>query len=59
MSKNYEAAVETARDETKRFNKAQTAYRAQLIGDVEFLAARKRHELAQAAFDIAFNKEAS
>lgn len=53
----YLAALEVARLASQAYVKAQLAYRARKIGDVEFLAARKAHDVARDAFDAAFDKE--
>lgn len=49
----YDAAKAEFGKVSKEFAKAQKAYRTRTIGDSEFLAARKRFDDAQAAFDAA------
>ena len=57
VTKEYVHALETANKASRKFRKAQMAYRARTIGDTEFLAAQALHNAAQKAFDVAFAKE--
>lgn len=57
MSKEYEAALESAREASQRFARVQQDYRARRIGDEEYLAARADWDHSQVAFDAAFAKE--
>lgn len=56
-SPEYLAALETAREASRVFAKAQADYRARRIGDREFLAARAVYDESDRAFDAAFAAE--
>ena len=49
----YDAALNVWRDASKKFGIAQASYRARVIGDSEFIAARKVLDAASYAFDSA------
>lgn len=53
----YLAAYRASGDASRAFALAQAAYRSRRIGDAEYLAARKVHAEAQAAFDVAYLAE--
>lgn len=53
----YEKALEESRQASRDFAEVQRAYRAQEIGDEEFLAGRKVYDAAMAKFDEAFTNE--
>ena len=57
MSPEYRAAIESARAASIKFSAAQHAYRARLIGDTEFLAARAEWLESDKAFDAAYAAE--
>lgn len=54
---NYATALEKSRAASRVFAQAQADYRAQRIGDAEFLAARAVHNEASRKFDVAFTRE--
>ena len=54
----YEAACATHSAAYHAFQVVTDAYRAQTIGDAEYLAARAVYAAATAAFDVAFAAEA-
>jgi hypothetical protein len=49
----YDAALEVFRAASRAWNEAKTTYHARLIGDAEFLIARKAFDAAQDACDAA------
>lgn len=51
---DYESALEVIRDATRVYQERALAYRAGVISDDEYLAARAEMELAEAVFDVAF-----
>jgi GNAT superfamily N-acetyltransferase/cation transport regulator ChaC len=53
----YEKALEESRQASNDFAEVQRAYRAQEIGDEEFLAGRKVYDAAMAKFDEAYDNE--
>ena len=53
----YLAAYDANAIATAAFTKAQNDYRAQRIGDAEYLAARAIYKQAEAAFNVAFAAE--
>lgn len=53
----YEKALEESRQASRDFAEVQRAYRAQEIGDEEFLAGREIYDAAMAKFDEAFTNE--
>ena len=57
LSQEYQVALTESRDAAKEFAKAQQAYRAQTIGDTEFLAARKAFDVVMNKYDEAYTKE--
>jgi hypothetical protein len=57
LSQEYQVALTESRDAAKEFAKAQQAYRAQTIGDTEFLAARKAFDVVMNKYDQAYEKE--
>lgn len=57
LSPAYEAALVASNTATTIWMRAQAAYRSMKIGDAEFLAAKAAHDVAQAAFDVAFAAE--
>ena len=59
MTKAYEDALNTANAASAVYALAAADYRNMKIGDAEYLAARKVHENAKMAFDIAFEIEAN
>ena len=59
MSPEYRKALETAREASIKFSAAQHAYRARLINDAEFLAARAEYVESDKAFDAAYAAEES
>jgi len=56
-SKEYQKALDESNVAIKEFEKIQKAYRAQEIGDDEFLAGRKVYDAAMKKFDLAFQQE--
>jgi len=56
-SEDYQKAVDESNKAIKAFNKIQEAYRAQEIGDDEFLAGRKVYDAAMKKFDTAYAAE--
>lgn len=54
MTKEYAAAIEAHSAACVPFYAAQKAYRLRQIGDAEFLAARAAFNVAQSAFDVAY-----
>lgn len=56
---SYEAASQAHRVASQAFTLIQNAYRAQEIGDDEYLAGRAAFDLATAAYDAAFEIEAN
>lgn len=54
----YELACKQSTDAIREFDTVKMAYRAQTIGDAEFIAGRKKYDAAMALFDTAFAKEA-
>ncbi len=59
LSPEYLAALDASREASRAFANVTADYRARRIGDAEFLAARKVHADACAAFDRAFDAEVS
>jgi len=59
MSPEYKAAYEAHNVASQAYTKVAEAYRAQEIGDAEFLAARKVYDEATAIYDAAYAKEAA
>jgi len=57
MSKQYEAALEASRAAYTKFDAVRRNYRAQKIGDAEFLAAKREYDAAFADFDAAYAAE--
>lgn len=57
MSKEYAAAIEKARQASREFGKAQTAYRLRQMSDAEFLAARALWNASDVEFCAAFLAE--
>lgn len=57
LSPEYRAALATHDAALQVYQEAVTAYRSRVIGDAEFLAARKVKLAADAAFDAAFDEE--
>ena len=57
LSLEYKDALKESREATADFKEVQQAYRANKIGDKEFLAGKKNYEVAMAKFDEAFEKE--
>lgn len=57
-SKQYEDALKAVNAAYAVYDKVRQAYRAQTIGDAEFLEAQKVYRAAEAAFDAAFALEA-
>jgi hypothetical protein len=55
----YDIAYAAHSEASTVFMAAQKAYRARLIGDVEFLQAREVLKAADAAFDAAYAAEAA
>ena len=53
----YEKALEESRQASRDFAEVQRAYRAQEIGDEEFLAGREIYDAAMAKFDEAYTNE--
>lgn len=58
-SPEYQAALEKHNAEVAKFRQAQADYRAQKIGDAEFIAARREFEAATKEYDAAFAAEQS
>ena len=56
-SEDYQKAMDESNKAIKAFNKIQEAYRAQKIGDDEFLAGRKVYDAAIKKFDEAYAEE--
>jgi len=56
-SEDYQKAMDESNKAIKAFNKIQEAYRAQEIGDDEFLAGRKVYDAAMKKFDEAYAAE--
>ena len=57
MSPEYARALRAAREASIKYSAAQHAYRARLIDDAAFLAARAEYTASDAAFDAAYNAE--
>ena len=58
-SREYELALEKARQASRAFAVAQKAYRTRQIGDAEFLAAKKIYDASGVEFDAAYAKESN
>jgi len=56
-SAEYAEALELSRNASNTYRAAAEAYRANEIGDAEYLEARAVFEKANAAFDLAFDAE--
>lgn len=56
-SAEYTAAYDKSALAIKAFNEITKAYRARLIGDNEFINARKIYDAAMAEYDLAYAKE--
>lgn len=56
-SPEYAQALEVSREATKKFGIATQAYRNRIIGDSEYLEARRIYDQAQIAFDKAYDIE--
>jgi hypothetical protein len=56
-TKAYEASYETCTAALRVYNEQVRKYRAGLISDAEYLAARKARDEAMAAYDAAFAAE--
>ena len=56
-SAEYLKALDASRIASKKFSVVTAAYRARKIGDAEYLAARREHDAAMEAFDLAYAKE--
>ena len=56
-SQEYQRALERSNAAGKVFSKVQADYRAQRIGDEEYLAARRVYQAAQQEFDAAYARE--
>lgn len=56
-SPEYLAALKASNEASRTFNRVRDAYRAQRIGDEEFLRARAAYVASEAAFDKAFAEE--
>lgn len=57
MSPEYTEALEASREATKKFGVVTQAYRNRVIGDAEFLEARRIYDQAQLDFDKAYDIE--
>jgi hypothetical protein len=57
VSTEYEQAIEKSNVAIRKFKDIQEKYRAQEIGDEEFLAGRREYDKAMAEFDEAMRKE--
>ena len=57
LSTAYEEAIEKSNVAIRKFRDIQEKYRAQEIGDEEFLAGRREYDKAMAEFDEAMKKE--
>lgn len=57
MTREYQAAIEKNNQAIAVFDAVKKSYRAGLIADEVFLAAKKVYDLAMVEFDIAFAKE--
>jgi outer membrane protein TolC len=58
MANEYKKALDAHNAAAQAFEKVRDAYRARVIGDDEFLAARAAYTKATEAFDAAFAKAA-
>ena len=59
MSNEYAAALAAHNAAFAKFDAVRTAYRAQKVGDAEFLTAKKEYDAATNAYDAAYAKEAA
>lgn len=58
MTTTYKVAIEKNNAAIAAFHVVRNAYRAQTIGDAQFLAARKAYYEAMDEFDAAYTAEA-
>lgn len=58
MTDEYRKALEEHNKASKTFSEVREAYRSRLIGDEEYLAARKAYKEATEAYDAAYLAEA-
>ena len=56
-SQEYQRALERSNAAGKVFSKVQDDYRAQRIGDEEYLAARRVYQASEQEFDAAYARE--
>lgn len=54
MTEEYKAAYDAHNEATTKFYAVRDAYRARLIGDAEFLAAKAEYAEATKLFDAAY-----